>query len=200
MFALTIDQHRSRRGGDLVPGLLDTLADIPTVLPFERTVGDEVQGLLDDPQAVLAALLLVLRDGNWSVGLGIGPVETPLPASVREARGPALLDARAAVEASKTAGEVRVAVAAASDPLGAADVEAVARLIGTLVSRRTATQWATIDAVDATPTQRAAARALGVSPQNVSQALGTSAVAVERAGYPVLVRLLDRVEAACTPA
>ena len=198
MYVLTIDQHRSRRGDDLVPGMLDGLAGIPTVLPFERTVGDEVQGLLDDPAAVLDAVLLVLRDGNWSVGLGIGPVEAPLPASVREARGPALLDAREAVEAAKSAGEVRVAAAAASDPVGAADVEAMARLLGTLIGRRTATQWATIDAVDAAPTQRAAAATLGVSPQNVSQTLAASAIAVERAGYPVLVRLLERVEAACT--
>ncbi len=195
MFALTIDQHRSRRGDDLVPGLLDALTPIKTVLPFERTVGDEVQGLLADPQAVLEALLVVLRDGNWSTGLGIGPVDVPLPASVRAARGQALLDARSAVEAAKTAGEVRVAVASASDPVGAADVEAVAGLIGTLIRRRTGTQWATIDAVDAAPTQRAAAEALGVSPQNVSQTLAASAVAAERAGYLVLVRLLERAEA-----
>lgn len=195
MFALTIDQHRSRRGDDLVPGLLGALTHVPTALPFERTVGDEVQGLLDDPEAVLAALLIVLRDGNWSTGLGIGPVETPLPDSVRAARGQALLDARSAVDRAKTAGEVRVAVASASNPLGAADVEAVAGLIGTLVRRRTDTQWATIEAVDAAPTQRAAAEALGVTPQNVSQTLAASAVAVERAGYPVLVRLLERAEA-----
>ncbi len=195
MFALTIDQHRSRRGDDLVPGLLGALTHVPTALPFERTVGDEVQGLLDDPEAVLAALLIVLRDGNWSTGLGIGPVETPLADSVRAARGQALLDARSAVDRAKTAGEVRVAVASASNPLGAADVEAVAGLIGTLVRRRTDTQWATIEAVDAAPTQRAAAEALGVTPQNVSQTLAASAVAVERAGYPVLVRLLERAEA-----
>ncbi|HHU39797.1 MAG TPA: hypothetical protein GXZ45_11025 [Propionibacterium sp.] len=195
MFALTIDQHRSRRGEDRVPGLLDALVDVATALPFERTVGDEVQGLLTDPAAVLEALLVALRDGHWSVGLGIGPVETPLPASVRAARGPALLDARAAVERAKTSGDVRVAVGSASDPTGAADVEAVARLIGTLVGRRTDRQWTVIDAVDAAPTQRAAADALGVSPQNVSQALAASAIAAERAGYPVLVKLLERVEA-----
>ena len=65
------------RHHDLVPGLLDALTPIETVLPFERTVGDEVQGLLADPQAVLEALLVVLRDGNWSTGLGIGPVDMP---------------------------------------------------------------------------------------------------------------------------
>jgi len=165
------------------------------VLPFERTVGDEVQGLLADPEAVLTALLIVLRDGNWWVGLGIGPVETPLPTSVRAARGPALLDARAAVDRAKGTGEVRVAVVSASQPEAAADVEAVVRLIGTLLRRRTDRQWAVVDAVDAAPTQRAAAEALGVSPQNVSQALAASAIAVERAGYPVLVRLLERAEA-----
>ena len=197
MFALTIDQHRSRTGDDdLVPGLLAALADVPAVLPFERTVGDEVQGLLDAPEAVVEALRTVLRDGNWSIGLGIGPVETPLPGSVREARGPALLVARDAVDRAKGAGEVRLAVGSASDPVGAGDVEAVARLVGTLIGRRTDTQWATIDAVDAAPTQRAAAEALGVSPQNVSQTLTASAIAAERAGYPVLVRLLERVEAA----
>ena len=196
MFALTIDQHRSRTGDDLVPGLLAALADVPAVLPFERTVGDEVQGLLDAPEAVVEALRTVLRDGNWSIGLGIGPVATPLPGSVREARGPALLVARDAVDRAKGAGEVRLAVGSASDPVGAGDVEAVARLVGTLIGRRTDTQWATIDAVDAAPTQRAAAEALGVSPQNVSQTLTASAIAAERAGYPVLVRLLERVEAA----
>ena len=194
MFALTIDQHRSRTGEDLVPALLDGLAPVPTVLPFERTVGDEVQGLLDDPEAVLAALLIVFRDGRWSTGVGIGAVETPLPRSVRAARGQALLDARAAVERAKGAGEVRVAVTSASDPDGAADVEAVAALLGTLSARRTARQWETIDAVASAPTQRAAAEALGVSPQSVSQALAASAIEVERAGYPVLVRLLERVE------
>lgn len=194
MYALTIDQHRSRTGDDLVPSLLDALRSVPTALPFERTVGDEVQGLLDDPEAVLAALLIVFRDGRWSTGVGIGAVETPLPRSVRAARGQALLDARAAVERAKGAGEVRVAVTSASDPDGAADVEAVAALLGTLSARRTARQWETIDAVASAPTQRAAAEALGVSPQSVSQALAASAIEVERAGYPVLVRLLERVE------
>lgn len=195
MFALTIDQHRSRSGDDLVPVLLRQLRDVPTALPFERTVGDEIQGLLDDPAAVLDALLVVLRDGRWSAGLGIGAVEQPLPASVRAARGSALLDARAAVEDGKGNGPVRVCVASASAPGLAAEAEALIGLIGILVLRRTPTQWAVVDAVDAAATQRAAADALGVSAQNVSQTLTASGIAVERAGYPVLVRLLEEADA-----
>lgn len=195
MFALTIDQHRSRSGRDLVPELLAALSGVRTVLPFERTVGDEVQGLPADAATTVEALLIVLRDGHWQAGLGIGPLERPLPASVRAARGPALLDARAAVERAKGAGPVHVCVTSASAPVAAAQAEALIGLIGTLVLRRTDAQWAVVDAVDAAPTQRAAAEALGVSPQNVSQALAASAIAVERAVYPVLVRLLERAEA-----
>ncbi len=193
MFALTIDQRRSRSAPDLVPGLLDALADIPTLLPFERTVGDEIQGLLDDPDAVLRAVLVVLRQGGWHVGLGIGAVDAPLPATVRAARGRALLDARTAVERAKRS-PVGLCVTSTVHPVAAADAEAVLGLIGVLVRQRTATQWAVIDAVDAAATQRAAAEALGVSPQNVSQTLAASAIHVERAGYPVLIRILDRTE------
>lgn len=195
MFALTIDQRRSRRGDDLVPELLGLLGGVRTVLPFERTVGDEVQGLPADGRAALDALLIVLRDGRWSAGLGIGAVEHPLPASVRAARGPALLDARDAVERAKGAGPVRVSVVSSSAPDLAAEVEALIGLIGTMVLRRTSTQWAVVDAVDASATQRAAAETLGVTPQNVSQTLTASAIGVERAGYPVLVRLLEEADA-----
>lgn len=43
MFVLTIDQRGSRSHGDKVPRLLSLLADLETVLPFERSVGDEIQ-------------------------------------------------------------------------------------------------------------------------------------------------------------
>lgn len=195
MFVLTIDQHRSRTGNDLVPDLLSALGGVRTVLPFERTVGDEVQGLPADAWAVLDALLIVLRDGRWSAGLGIGAVEDPLPRFVRAARGPALLDARVAVEAAKGKGPVRVCVAASDAPGPATDAEAVIGLIGTLIVRRTPTQWSVVDAVDAAGQQRAAAESLGVTPQNVSQTLAASGIAVERAGYPVLVRLLQEADA-----
>lgn len=195
MFALTIDQHGSRHGTDRVPHLLRALGGVRTTLPFERTVGDEVQGLPADATATLDALLVVLRDGHWQAGLGVGAVEEPLPDSVRVARGPALLAARAAVGRARRRAPVRVAVSAPAAPTRAAEAEAVAGLVGTLVRHRTPAQWRIVDAVDAAGTQRAAARALGVSPQSVSQTLAASAIAAERAGYPVLIRLLEEANA-----
>ena len=51
---LTVDQDGSREGTDQVPAALEALAAVATRLPFERTVGDEFQGVLDDPAALVA--------------------------------------------------------------------------------------------------------------------------------------------------
>jgi len=52
MFVLTVDQQGSRRVGDRVDALLRELAPLAgrdgVVRAFERTVGDEVQAVLDD--------------------------------------------------------------------------------------------------------------------------------------------------------
>ena len=48
---LTIDQRASRRGPDRVGAMLERLnGAVPVVLAFERTAGDEFQGVLDDPR------------------------------------------------------------------------------------------------------------------------------------------------------
>ncbi|HEV7167663.1 MAG TPA: hypothetical protein VGN49_06790, partial [Micrococcaceae bacterium] len=95
MFVLTMDQRGSQQGADRVPELLAMLHDAPWVLPFERSVGDEVQGVMSDANAVVEVALRVLRTGQWYVGIGVGEVKQPLPASPREASGPAFVAARA---------------------------------------------------------------------------------------------------------
>src|SRR4051812_11342574 len=101
-FVLTIDQRGSRRGPDRVADVLPRLNDtVATVLPFERTAGDEFQGVLAEADAVVDAVLELVRLGGWSIGVGAGPVQTPLPASTRAGAGPAFLSARRAVDAAK---------------------------------------------------------------------------------------------------
>ncbi len=71
MFVLTIDQRGSRHGTDLVPDLLDRLRAHPGVLlGFDRTVGDEVQGVVEDAAIAVEITLDVMRTHAWSVGLG----------------------------------------------------------------------------------------------------------------------------------
>jgi len=149
VFVMTIDQRGSRKGSDRVPELLDALADVPVVRGFERTVGDEVQGVLDDADVVVDTVLRVLRDGGWSVGVGAGPVDEPLPDSPREGSGAAFVLAREAVEAAKSRQRpVSVAVRGA-EPQAAADADAVLVLLGSVAARRTAAGWDAVDALRA---------------------------------------------------
>ncbi len=79
MYVLTVDQRGSRRDVDRVADLLDELRDAPMLRKFERTAGDEVQAVSDDPGTVVDLALALLDRNHWSIGIGIGPVETPLP-------------------------------------------------------------------------------------------------------------------------
>lgn len=203
MYVLTIDQRHSRASEDRVPGLLDALSGIAGVSGFERTAGDEVQGLLDDPAAVRAALLVALRDGDWHCGVGVGDVDDDSYATgTRAGRGPAYLAAREAVEAAKSlTGSVAVRTPADSGEAAAgwaADCEAVWALVAPLILDRTEAQWRAVDAVDRSPTQAAAAEELGITPTSVAGSLKVSGIREERAAYPALDRLLGGAHSAAT--
>ncbi len=73
MFTLTINQTDSRRDGDRVPQLLKDLRHIPARLDFDRSVEDEVQGIVDCPHQAVEAAMIALRTGSWYVGIGVGP-------------------------------------------------------------------------------------------------------------------------------
>src|SRR5699024_10255448 len=95
MYVVTIDQRDSRSTADRVPGLLAALEPIPCAAPFERTAGDEVQGLVEQPAAVRQVLLTALRGGHWHCGVGIGPVDPgSWKAGTRAGRAPSPCGAR----------------------------------------------------------------------------------------------------------
>lgn len=198
MFAVTMDQQGSRQRGDLVEAFLAHLDDVcPPSAPgvvraFERTVGDEVQGLLDDSTVVVDLVLGVLRLGGWSIGVGAGPVEEPVPASVRAAQGEALVLAREAVEAAKSRSRAVPLAVRGVAPAAAAQAEGVLVMLGALAARRSPAGWAAIDAVTAAERapQGAVAESLGISQQAVSQRLRTALWAEETAVRPAAATLL----------
>jgi hypothetical protein len=186
---LTIDQHESRTGRDLVPDALGLLADVPTALAFERTVGDELQGVLDDPAALPLALERLLREDAWNIGIGIGPVETPLPDQARAGRGAAYLAAREAVTAAKSSPwRVRAAgTAAAVRPL-----ESAVWMWAALLARRTTRGWEVSDLVDQGLSYDEAASRIGVSQSAVSQRAAAAGIAEGRRARE-LVEFLTRI-------
>ena len=191
MYVLTIDQQGSRRSADRVAALLPRLnREVRTVLPFERTAGDEFQGVLDDPVIVVDVVLGLVREGAWSVGVGAGGVQTPLPPSTRAATGPAFLAARRAVDAAKQR-PMRVAVRGAV-PADAGDAQAVLGALALLVDRRSDQAWEAIAAVSSGRTQAQAAADLGISRQAVGQRLAAAQWELERELRPTAARLLAR--------
>lgn len=203
MWIMTVDQQDSRRVGDRVTELLAALRgdDSPlaasegVVLPFERTVGDEVQAVLTDPALVVALTLHLVRRGGWSVGVGAGAVDTPLPPTSREASGRAFIHAREAVEAAKSRARTVPVAVRGDDPTAAAESEAVLALLGAVVARRTAAGWAVVDRMAPAPggepaRQEDVAAALGISQQAVSERLRTALWSEEVAARPAAARLL----------
>jgi phage-related baseplate assembly protein len=191
---VTIDQRRSRTSPDRVESLLADLAGsgtaAATVLRFERTAGDEVQGLIGSPAELVELVLWLVRAGSWSTGVGLGPVRRPLPDSARAGAGPAFEHARAAVERAKR--HVEGVAVAGPDAAAARHAEAVLQLLAALVQRRSPQGWQAVDLVGAGLTQVAAARRLGVSRQAVGQRLQAALWPHEQSVRPVAADLLAR--------
>jgi hypothetical protein len=190
-YVLTVDQRASRRSPDRVPEVLRRLnSAVPTMLGFERTAGDEFQGLIADPDDVVEVVLQLVRTREWSIGVGAGPVQTPLPQSTRAGSGPAFLSARRAVDAAKHR-PTRLAVRGVT-PADAGDAQAVLSALAVIVERRSDQAWAAIALVGAGRTQAEAATELGISRQAVGQRLAAGLWDLERDLRPTAVRLLTR--------
>lgn len=208
VFAVTADQRRSRHGPDLVPQALAALGRLPVralLLPFERTAGDEVQGLVASASGVVAVVRELVRLAHWRIGIGLGDVEEPLPASTRAARGSAYLAAREALTAAR-ATPVGVAVrdgrpgTLVDDPRQAVwQAESALLLWGQLLSRRSVEGWQVVDLLDRGLTNRAAAHELGISPSAASQRANRAAYAEGLRGALLATELLARAAEEGTP-
>jgi hypothetical protein len=196
VIVMTVDQRGSQRGHDLIDALLSELANaLPAaavVRPFERTAGDEVQGLLARPDHAVSAALNLVRNGSWSVGLGLGPVREPIPASVRAATGPAFVHAREAVLRAKSS--PRHVAVCGPHSRAAGDAEALLALLAAIVQRRSRPGWEVADLMATGMTQQEAATRLGISPQAVSQRLHAALWQEQRRAEPVAARLLDAAD------
>lgn len=195
VYVLTIDQRGSRRRGDRVSELLAALAAAPGVHPVlaaERTVGDEVQLVVADGDSVVAVVEVVSRLTGWTVGIGVGAVDAPMPTSTREARGRAFSAARDAVERAKRS-PARLAVSGGTDPYAARRAESALWLLLAVQDRRTERGWEVVDTVRASGSQAAAAAELGVSAQAVSQVLQAAGWSESERGRELAAWLLEEL-------
>jgi hypothetical protein len=193
VFAITADQVGSRSAADLADAQLAALTELTAghlVLPADRTAGDEIQAATEDARTALAMVLHLTRDGNWSVGLGIGDVRLPLPESTRAISGSAFILARDAVMAAKKS-PTRFALAIDDGRLP--DAELLQPLIDLLLhlrARRTPEGWQVADRLVAGTTQAKLAAELGVTPQAISLRVQNAQLHTENAAVAALTELL----------
>lgn len=186
VMVLTVDQRSSRRGPDLVPGALAALAPVPMLRRFERTVGDEFQGVLADPARLADVMEPLLRHDEWNVGLGLGFVDEPLPEHARAGRGSAYLHAREAVTAAKTSPwHLRVV----ADDGRARHLESALWLWASVLGRRTPKGWEVADLLEHDLTYDEAARKLGITQSAVSQRARAAGIAEGRRGRELVTHL-----------
>jgi hypothetical protein len=145
-----------------------------------RPVGEAWVAVVDD--AAVDAVVALVREGGRRIGVGAAP---PGPGD-----GPVTLAARRALEAARRR-PARLAVRG-TDPVAAADAQAVLTALALLLARRSAAAWAAVDLLATGATRAAAAAALGVSRQAVAQRLAAASWDLERELRPTAARLLDR--------
>lgn len=187
---LTVDQRGSRRSPDRVAETVAALADVRTARAFEQTVGDEFQGVLDDPAALPAVVERLLREDTWHIGVGVGAVESPLPAHARSGRGPAYLHARQAVTSAKSSPwHLRVL----GDHPDARALETVLWLWASVLARRTARGWEVADLVAEGLSYDECAQRLGISPSAVSQRAAAAGIVESRRARELATDLSARL-------
>jgi hypothetical protein len=189
---LTLDQRGSRAGADAVPTLLEALtpSSLPTVplLVFQRTVGDEVQGVTGDATTLVEVVARALRAQAWNIGIGFGAIEAPLPAETRAGRGPAYLHAREAVTRAKSAPHRIVVVGGVGDDR-AEHLETVLGLWAGLLERRTARGWQVHDLLAQGLSYSATGERLGISQSAVSQRAQAAGLTDEHRARALAVHL-----------
>lgn len=191
MYVLTADQRASRTDTDRVPWLLTRFADVPVVRGFDRTAGDEVEAVFDDPAAVAAVAVELAASGQWSVGIGIGDVQQPLPQETRAGRGHAFEAARDAVETAKGR---RVPLRVVGPSSWCDDAQTAACLLVDLLTGRSDAGREAVALVAAGKTQAEAAADLGITPQAVSLRLRSARWDLQADTESLVVRLLRQSE------
>lgn len=195
MYVLTVDQRHSRRDVDRVDDLLQAMNSVSLLRPFERTAGDEVQAVVEGSTSgastVVDVTLELVKRGAWSIGIGIGSVEEPLPPSTRAGRGPAFEAARNAVTRAKTAPAAVAITSADPDRLELCrDAETALTLVALVISDRTEQGHRAAELMRSGHTQTSAAETLGISKQAMSQRLSVARWNIEDGGRTLATHLL----------
>ena len=190
MFVVTADQRASRASADRVPDLLRHYRDLPVVRGFERTAGDEVEAVFDDP-AIVGSVVV-----DWSLPVLVGGHRyrrcrsTASTTDAEAGRGrPSKLRAQPSKRRKDGAYRCR-----SSDRRPGAYAQTAACLLVDLVASRSEAGCEAVALVAAGDSQASAAKKLGISPQAMSLRLRAARWDLQPDSQTLVTELLRRCE------
>lgn len=194
MYVITADQKKSTKTKvDLAPEALHELKTIKTVLPFERTVGDEIQGVIKDSEEALKAIKIIVAMGEWHCGLGIGNANLNNATKTTEASGEAFVNARHAVEEAKKH-YLGLAVESDTNNTIVSQLEALLRTKAILISGRSQRQKEIIENREMFASANEVAEQLKLSKGTISKSLRTSNWEVETSTDSLALSLMEEID------
>lgn len=196
MYALTADRRdsRSQTGTLDMAGHRDRLAAAhpECYRPWQVSAGDELQVLFARSEPTVEAALSLAETGRWHVGVGLGALDEPVPATVAEATGEALQSARVAVEAAKKAPSHAAIRSPRRAAASARDADALLALLASVRQRRTPPAREATALADQGLTQEQIARLLEIDQSSVSRRLRSALWHQESDARRLLVELFAR--------
>jgi hypothetical protein len=174
--------------------LLDLRARFDGDYPLapDATDSGEVRALTPSPRAALETVLHLAGTRQWRIGLGIGAVRTPLPASMRDAAGPGVVAARDALGAAARRASRCAIRGESTSPVDRLDqLEPLLDLLLAHRERWSAQGWQLHDLLEAGGTQADAAQTLGITPQAVSKRARAAGLRVDAEARTALAQLLS---------
>lgn len=191
---ITIDQRMSRGAPEVraerwAAELNEEFSD-GLILPFDPTVGDEIQGVTAAPSAIVEILLRGVREKGWWLGVGIGEVETPLRKTAARSRGEAFYRSREAVEAAKRSHH-GFAIRTENDRR-TLDIQTVLELLAFLIRRRghDPKRWRVVELAQKGHSTVEIGRAFDITQQAASKRLLNAGFYEEAQGRKLVERLL----------
>ncbi|WP_424310448.1 hypothetical protein [Gordonia sp. (in: high G+C Gram-positive bacteria)] len=147
--------------------------------------------MFDSPETLSRLAVDLAASGHWSVGIGVGAVDQPLPTQTRAGRGPAFLAARDAVEAAK---RNRWHLCVAGPSSWCPHAQSAGRLLVDVLADRSDAGREAVALVSGGRSQAAAARHVGITPQAMSLRLQHARWDVEPGARALFSRLLDAAD------
>ena len=184
---------RDTRRAELVRRFAEVLSTLEDAGEFEIIGVEEIRAHIASPATACDVVMALLAAGDWAIGIGVVPGETPPDPEDEAQVDLAKRTATEALRPTTRAGTVKVRIIGAKrDDVRGFNISAAFTLMSQVLSKRSSEGREATSLVRSGFNQNEAAAELGISKQAMSQRLQAAGWQAEQAGWQLAVNLLDQ--------